>query len=738
MTGAGVANPATPSAKVHWSVRPIAPPEAVYRLAKDLSVPPLLASVLWARGVREEALESLKPPLELTAISTLDEAAARLEQALRSKKRILIHGDYDADGISGAAVLTLGLRALGGNATPFIPNRLTDGYGISPQRVAEHADRAELLLTVDCGISNISEIQELQARGVEVIVSDHHHPGEALPDCLVVHPTLSEAQRGLPALTGAGVAYHLLWALHERLGLAAPLEYSDLATIGIVADVAPLLGENRALVQEGLARMADSRWPGLRAAVAQSHLRGAPTARDVAFVLAPRLNAAGRLGEADKGLELLLTQSERRARELAVFLDTCNGERRQLEQRMLTEALQIVEPDAPALVVTHPGWHPGVMGIVASRLLERFYKPVFIIAAGKGSVRSTPGISAVGALQCASTHLIRYGGHSQAAGFTLREEELEAFRRSIHRYVEDFPAPQPHLIADALIGSDDISADLYRATQQLEPYGEGHRAPLFALEGNLEHVRAVGQGGKHLQLRIGGVRGVSWNSGELAASLKCGNRVNAAVNLRENTWQGRTQLEFLAEEVCPAEPLAYEDTDDAPNICRGPPGSPTDFVTVDCWHPGQDVPEKLWLKVLPLGRETPLHLTCELSRIIAQAETLHLDLEEALETLEQSSLTYPTLSELRRAFVTLERGQKLPYDDVKNDLCMRALQELELLDAHGRARNRKCDPYQSETFLKGLLERYKLRGFANAYRHLDEPSFAKAVTILFSVAASSD
>ncbi|HRN18663.1 MAG TPA: DHH family phosphoesterase, partial [Trueperaceae bacterium] len=380
--------------EVRWSVRPPAPPSAVAALSRALQVPPALAAVLWARGLRDEARSHLDPPLVLSPNPALAQAAERLALAVRQGKRILIHGDYDADGISGTAVLFLGLQELGANAATFIPDRLTDGYGVHMARVPEHAARADLFITVDCGVTNLAEIGALQEAGVEVIVTDHHSPGAALPDCLVVHPGLSPAARhGLPELTGAGVAFHLLWALHDALGLEAPLEYADLATLGTIADVAPLLGENRALIREGLKRLHDSRWPGLRASVAQARLSAPISARSVAFVLAPRLNAAGRLGEADVGLELLVTRSERRAAELAVYLDARNLERRKIQDGMYESALAKADPEAPALVIEDPSWHPGVMGIVASKLLERFYLPVYIAAAGKGSVRSTPGIS---------------------------------------------------------------------------------------------------------------------------------------------------------------------------------------------------------------------------------------------------------------------------------------------------------------------------------------------------------
>ena len=725
----------TSPAPTRWAVRPPAPPEAVRVLSQQLSIPPLLASVLHSRGLTGDALAHLHPPLQLTQIPSLDDAAARLEDALNRKRRILIHGDYDADGISGAAVLTLGLRALGGNVTPFIPNRLTDGYGIHPGRVQEHAERADLFITVDCGISNLEEIKQLQAAGVEVIVSDHHQPGEEMPDCLVVHPKLSPLARvGLPELTGAGVAYHLLWALHERLGLEPPVEYSDLATLGTVADVAPLLGENRALIVEGLAQMSDSKWVGLRAAIKQTRLKGAITARDVAFVLAPRLNAAGRLGEADKGLELLMTASERRARELAVYLDARNSERRKVQDAMFQEALAKVDPGTPALVLEDPGWHPGVMGIVASKLLERFYKPVFITAKGKGSVRSTPGISAVGGLRFAAEHLERYGGHSQAAGFAIRGDNLAKFREAIFAYAADHPVPERTVTADALIAADDIDDDLYKAIQRLEPYGEGHAAPSFALSDRLDLARAVGQTKSTLQLRVAGIKGVAWQKGELAETLPSGDTVNTVISLQENVWNDRRTLEFLAEEVRPAEPLGFksqpENTSPA-HVIRGKPQdeSVEPVTALEGLEPTQTV----WLQALPLAAD-PLCATHPLTTLLSEPRTVYFDLNpNELRRLEQTLLQYPTLHEVRRGFVRLQRGQPLPFDETKAELVRTVLRELELLDEHNRVlRGQKRDPYSSETLLTGLTERYKLQTFLSAYRHLDDASFAGAVGILFS------
>lgn len=736
MSAADDARPPTPL----WQLRPPAPPHAVRSLARSLGVPPLLAAMLWSRGLRDDAPDHLAPPLEPAPIEALEVAAERLELAIRQDKRILVHGDYDADGISGTAVLTLGLRELGATVTPFIPDRLTDGYGIHPERVEEHAERCELFVTVDCGVTNLDEIARLQRTGVEVIVTDHHTPGDVLPDCLVVHPATSPlASGGLPQLTGAGVAFHLLWALRRRLGLGRPDDYADLASIGTIADVAPLLGENRALIVVGLERLADSRWAGLRAIVRQSHLRGAITARHVAFVIAPRLNAAGRLGEAELGLELLTTASERRASELAAYLDARNQDRRKIQDEMFEQALAIVDPEAPALVVEDPRWHPGVMGIVASKLLEHFYKPVYIVAKGKGSVRSTPGISAVKGLRAASAHLLRFGGHAQAAGFALDMDELPAFRDAIHAYAARFPRPVPVLTADAVLAGDEVDNALWQAIRSLEPFGEGHPAPLFALTDRLEGAHAVGRDGATLQLRIGGVKGVAWKMGELATSLPIGEPVNAAVALAENEWRDRKTLEFVADAVRPAQPLALSgpapEAATAARVVRGalPASRPLRPDTLEALLAALPSDAGVWLQRLPDS-----DALAALRTALAGAPLVAFDLDDgALAGLRWQALQFPTVDDIRRGFVALSRGQGLPFDGAKAERTRVALQELALVDDTGRAlKGRKRDPYQSDSLLDGLLSRHLLLRFVTAYRFLDDGAFATSVVTLFGPTAA--
>lgn len=695
---------------------------------RRLGVPPLLAATLWARGFRDdEALAELDPPLRPSTIPTLDAAAERLATALDRGERILVHGDYDADGITGSAVLMLGLRSLGGRVEAFLPNRLTHGYGVHADLVPEHAARADLFVTVDCGIANLGEVDALLAAGTDVIVTDHHTPGERLPDALVVHPRLAPDGTSIAEgphdvePTGSGVAYHLLWRLHRRLGLEDPTALLDVAAIGTVADVAPLLGGNRALVREGLARLEHSAWPGVRAMLAQSRIRGTPTARDVAFALAPRLNAAGRLGEPDRGLALLTAGSERSARELAVYLDARNDERKRIQDAMFGDALERVDPDTPAIVVGDDDWHPGVMGIVASKLLERFHRPVFIMARGQGSVRSTPGISAVEALRAAGEHLLRFGGHTAAAGFAIAPGQVDGFAAAIHAFVGQHDVPRPTVELDALLDPGQVDEDLWRGIAALEPFGEGHEAPRFALADILQAARAVGKDGRHLQLRVRDVKGVAWNLGDRAAHLSTGRAVQVAAALRENVWNDRRTLEFLADEVRPAVPLTLTTRDPAPwgldRVHRGRLPSP------DAGRQLLDLPE---------GPD-PLTAHEAVAALLADGAPLwvHLD-ADTQERLWRRARRYPTVHDVRAAWWARSRGVRPRLSPDATELASTILAELGLFGDDGRPlRGERRDPYESPTLVAGLMQRYRIETFLNAYRHLDDDGFATVTVTLF-------
>lgn len=515
---------------------------------REWQVSPAVAQVLCSRDLRTELLAA---PLELTPNPALREAARRIVAAVQAGKRIRIHGDYDADGVSATATLVLGLREIGANVHGFIPHRLNEGYGIHPDRVPEHAAAADLVVTVDCGVSNLEEVRALLACGTEVVVTDHHAPGENFPECLVVHPHLTPGyDPDRHNLTGAGVAYHLLWAVYEALGRPEPRSLLPLATLGTVADVAPLLGENRALVRAGLEEMARTELPGLRALMNEKRVRQ-PTARDVAFILAPRINAAGRMGEADRALELLTTPSDHEARSLAAYLEIRNQERRKIQDDMFAQALELADPGDPALVLTHEDWHAGVMGIVASKLVETFYRPVYIVAQGKGSVRSTPGISAVQGLRESQDLLKRFGGHPGAAGFSLDPDNFGALRERIHGYARRFPLPAQTVRLDAPLLPAALTPDLLGELSALEPFGEGHPRPLWHLRGSLAETRLVGKQGDALQFRLGGVKGIKYSERDDSPGER-----DVAAELALNEWRGRTSLELHASGLRPSGPLA--------------------------------------------------------------------------------------------------------------------------------------------------------------------------------------
>jgi single-stranded-DNA-specific exonuclease len=520
-----------------WKFRPWPIRSELEPLLK-LGIPPLAAAICYNRGFRTP--QDLDPPLTLLPLRGLEEAARRVLQALERGERIRIHGDYDADGLTGTAVLLLGLGRLGADIHAFVPHRLEEGYGVLMDRIPEHIEACDLFITVDCGISNHAELRELTENGVSVLVTDHHSPGQVHPPGILVHPMLTPELEGQPHPTGSGVAFLLLWKIYEMLGKPAPIEYADLACIGTIADVAPLRGFNRALVRRGLEQLRHSQHPGL-AALAAEHCKSY-SASEVAFRIAPRINAASRLGQAELALELLTTRDPLQARPLADALSLLNARRQRIEEEMLQRIWPTLDPDAPALVIEDASGHPGVMGIVASRVLEAFYKPVFIIAGGKGSVRSTPGISAVGALRFAASHLERYGGHAQAAGFAIAEGHIPAFREAIYAYASQFPPPQPLIELDGVLEGEDLEA-LYAALQLLEPYGEGNPEPLFLFSGKPESVRTMGEGGKHLSFRLGGLRVVKWkDNGE---RLPTG-EIELAASLTHNDWNGERSLELRA------------------------------------------------------------------------------------------------------------------------------------------------------------------------------------------------
>ncbi|MFL5870863.1 MAG: single-stranded-DNA-specific exonuclease RecJ [Solirubrobacterales bacterium] len=540
-------------------------------LAEGLGIAEPVAVTLVRRGYRTvpeaRAFLDARDDHDPFGFEAMSEVVDRIGVAVSAGRRITVHGDYDVDGVCSTAILVRTLRAIGADCDWLIPDRLGDGYGLTAATVDALATRGTaLLVTTDCGIGSADEVAAAQAAGIEVIVTDHHQPSERLPECPILHPAVS----GYPftELCGTGVAYKLAAALRGADAVRAEL---DLVALATVADLVPLRGENRALVRRGLAEARQVRRPGLRALMAAA---GVSPERldegDFAFRLAPRINAAGRLYRADAGVELMLTDDDGRATAIAAELDRANLERREVEREVLRGAeaelrkLPHELADAPGLVLAGQGWHPGVVGIVASRLAESQWRPVVLVGldangAGRGSGRSVPGFDLLAALTACDRHLVRYGGHRAAAGLEIEAGELEAFRRAFAEAAGAQLGGEPPVrteTVDAVVGGESLGHDVAEQLARLAPFGPGNPGVRLLVPGaQLADVRPMGEGERHARfaLHSGPARalGVAFGvNGELDAAARSG-PVDVSVELELNQWNGAVEPRVVLGELYP-------------------------------------------------------------------------------------------------------------------------------------------------------------------------------------------
>jgi len=496
-----------------WVVAPSDP--AAQALALALDVPLVVAGVLRRRGATtfEAARAFLHPSLDDLAdpseIPGMPDAVARLARALDAGERIAVHGDYDADGITATAILVRGLRALGADPLWYLPHRVHDGYGLGVRAVEGLAARgARVLVAVDCGITAFDAVSRARALGLDVVVVDHHTPSSELPSAVVVAP-VGAADGADPC--AAGLAFSLVWALRRHLGRtpAVPADLVALAALGTVTDVVPLLGDNRRLVAAGLAQLRGSPIAGLRALVDESTGEGPVEAWHLGWQLGPRLNSAGRLGDPSPALHLLLTDDPVEARDLARTLSDLNRERQTVLEAVLAEAAeQAAEtPDAPALVVAGEAWHPGVVGLVASRLVELYRRPAIAVAlaegAGRGSARSIEGFNLVDALAACGEHLTGFGGHAMAAGLSIDAQAIPEFRRAFQVVAAAaVPPSAARLHVDAELTLAEVTVPLVAALDRLAPFGAGNPQPVFAVRGVRAVTRRLVGGGVHLRMGV--------------------------------------------------------------------------------------------------------------------------------------------------------------------------------------------------------------------------------------------
>ena len=472
-------------------------------LSREMDVPPFVAALLARRGLRtpDAARGFLHPKLnglsDPFALPYMEAAVDRILRALAENQRVVLYGDYDVDGVTSLTILSSLLRAYGADVHCFLPMRIEEGYGLSTEGVARCVEtlRPRLLIAVDCGTTSVAEISGLQAADVDVIVVDHHQPKDVLPACAaLVNPQLGDT---FHYLCSAGLVFKVCHALLKRRPLPGfdLKELLDLVALGTVADLVPLVEENRILVRRGVQEIARSRRPGIRALLEVAAVKAPVRPVHIGFRLGPRLNAAGRLGTAQAALELLSTADEARARELAAQLDEQNRERQGVEHRTLTEAqTQLallcgedgLHPHA-AIVVGARGWHPGVLGIVASRLMRHHHRPTLVIGfdekgVGKGSGRSIEGLSLVGALGECAALLDKFGGHEMAAGLTLQETAFAEFQRNFYEVARALLSDEqllPSLRLDAEVRLDELDADFLGCHEALQPFGMGNPQPVF-------------------------------------------------------------------------------------------------------------------------------------------------------------------------------------------------------------------------------------------------------------------
>lgn len=545
------------------------------KLKTELELPPLVADIMVQRGLKtaEAAVDFLRPSLlnlsSPFAFTDMPKAVERLRTARAKGEKVLIYGDYDVDGVTSTALLYKTLIDLGFKAVAYIPHRQEEGYGLNVEAIEKAADaEVKVLITVDCGISAVTEIKAANDLGIDVIVTDHHEPQALLPQALaLINPKLPESGYPFPHLAGVGVAFKLVQGLLQELGggeygVARQQELLDLVALGTIADIVPLVGENRILVAKGLAQMENTLHVGLAALLAECGLWGKKLkAGQIGFILAPRINAAGRMDSARTGLELLLTEDRERGEELARTLSKENSLRQQTEQQILAGAIEILEqgPIPRVIVLSGKDWHHGVIGIVASRLVERYYRPVFLLTEdgeeSKGSARGIKGYHVLEQLTDQQELLEKFGGHKQAAGFSLKTANISLLRDNLNDAVADWPEEvfQERLLIDQKVDFQHISPPLLHYLEQLAPFGFGNSSPLLAGMGyDVHSISAVGRDSGHLRIsfgRQGEKKGIAFRQGEKAAVLQHAAKLDVAFSLEWNSFQGNEEIQLVLKDV---------------------------------------------------------------------------------------------------------------------------------------------------------------------------------------------
>jgi len=563
--------------QLKWEFYEEYPHEVVDELKRQLLAPELIVQLLLNRGLRtiDQVQAFLNPSTanlhDPFLMKDMERAVDRVIRALRNKEQIYLFGDYDVDGITAVSMLYLFLKDLGGDVHYYIPDRQIEGYGLSAggvERIA--AAGGQLIISVDCGINSIDEAKLARELGVDIIISDHHEQGSTLPDAIaVLDPKREDCQYPFKDLAGVGVAYKLAQGITQHMGMDPHYleKYIDLAAIGSAADIVPLIDENRVFVKEGLLKINSNLEVGIQALIDVAGLRmGKMDVGQIVFGMAPRLNAVGRLGDAMRAVELLITRSASQANLLAKELESENRRRKEIDNVTLDQAMEEIDstydPEVDrAIVLMREKWHPGVIGIVASRIIEKFYRPTIMITIengiGKGSARSIPGFDIYDALKKCEDLLMQFGGHKYAAGLSIKAESFSEFRRRFNEVARGMIAEEdliPKIAIEAVVRLDDITSQIVKHLRNFAPFGPKNTRPLFVSYG----VEVVGTprivGTNHLKFRArqnGEVFDcIGFNMGEFLTRLEMGSRVIDMVYVvEENEWNDRKTVQLRIRDI---------------------------------------------------------------------------------------------------------------------------------------------------------------------------------------------
>lgn len=546
--------------------------EAIQRLKAELKAPDLIAELLFRRGIRSEQQieEFFNPHLLHLADPYLFEdmqiAVDRILQAVDKGELITIYGDYDVDGTTATALLLLGLKRIGARINYYIPHRMIDGYGLSLSSLEQiHESGCSLIVSVDCGVNALEEIQAVKDLGMEIIITDHHNPKADLPPALaIINPKLPGCAYPFHHLAGVGVAYKLLMAIYQKLGINDTenvLKYMDLVAVGTIADIVPLIGENRVFASIGLQHLIEKKNLGLNALIQLCGLdQKTLDTTDIVFGIAPRINAAGRMGSATLAVELLVSTDEQKSAELAEMIERDNSLRQQEDQKTFYEACEIIEKkyknlaNTPCMVVSSDDWHPGVIGIVASKLVEKYYRPVIMISFkdgfGSGSGRSVADFDLFSALQHTEDNLHSFGGHKYAVGLTIYQEYIDRFENELARYVADHIQQEqikPPLMIDSEIELYDINNYLLDAIELFAPFGPENHRPIFMTKAVTVANYPYNVGRNHLKLKVvkDGIELdlIGYNLGDYLNLLKKNSVINIAYSLEYNRFGNKSSIQ---------------------------------------------------------------------------------------------------------------------------------------------------------------------------------------------------